>query len=84
MSQIGAGGIIERERCNVVGQCIKRFERVRGVADSFPLKKKKKNDLGGQRSKNEKCLYLSKEYVYKVSLSSDGPKPIIFLKKNKK
>ena len=49
-------GIIERERCNVVGQCIKRFERVRGVADSFPLKKKEKNDLGGQRSKNEKCL----------------------------
>ena len=56
MSQIGAGGIIERERCNVVGQCIKRFERVRGVADSFPLKKRGKNDLGGQRSKNEKCL----------------------------
>ena len=55
MSQIGAGGIIERERCNVVGQCIKRFERVRGVADSFPLKKKK-NYLGGKRSKNEKCL----------------------------
>ena len=43
----------------------------------------KKNVLGGQRSRNEKCLYLSREYVYKVKLSLDGPKPIIFLKKKK-
>ena len=54
MSQIGAGGIIERERCNVVGQCIKRFERVRGVADSFPLKKRKKitSEVNGQKIRN--------------------------------
>ena len=32
------------------------------------------NDLGGQRSENEKCLYSSTEYLYKVSLSSDDPK----------
>ena len=43
----------------------------------------KKNDLGGQRSKNEKCLYSSREYVYKVSLSSDDPKSTIFFKKKK-
>ena len=35
------------------------------------------NDLGGQRSENEKCLYSSTEYLYKVSLSSDDPKSII-------
>ena len=29
------------------------------------------------KGKNEKCLYLSKEYVYKVSLSSDDPKSTI-------
>jgi hypothetical protein len=43
-----------------------------------------KNDLEDQRSRNEKCLYSSRKYVYKVSLSSDGPKQTIFLKKKKK
>jgi hypothetical protein len=56
-----------------------------GIRESlyFRNQRVKKNVLGGQRSRNEKCLYSSREYVYKVSLSSDGPKPIIFLKKKK-
>jgi hypothetical protein len=54
-----------------------------GIRESlyFRNQRVKKNDLVGQRSRIEKCSYSSREYVYKVSLRSDGPKPIIFLKK---
>jgi hypothetical protein len=57
-----------------------------GIRESlyFRNQRVKKNDLVGQRSRIEKCSYSSREYVYKVSLRSDGPKPIIFLKKKKK
>jgi hypothetical protein len=65
-------------------QSTKQIE-AEGIRESLYLRNQrvKKNDLGGQRSRNEKCLYSSRENVYKVSLSSDGPKLTIFLKKKK-
>ena len=97
MSQIGAVGIREKESYNgakswnseirslTFTQSTNQIE-AEGIRESlyFRNQRVKKNVLGGQKSRNEKCLYLSREYVYKVKLSLDGPKPIIFLKKKKK
>ena len=59
-------------------QSTKQIE-AEGIRESlyFRNQRVKKNDLGGQRSRNEKCLYSSREYVYKVSLSSDDSKSTI-------
>ena len=56
-------------------QSTKQIE-AEGIRESlyFRNQRVKKNVLGGQRSRNENCLYSSREYVYKVSLSLDDPK----------
>jgi hypothetical protein len=94
MSQIGAGGISERESYNgakswnseirslTFTQSTSQIE-ARGIRESLYFRNQRVKIMTSEvkGKKNEKCLYSSREYVYKVSLSSDDPKSTILLKK---